>query len=273
MLPSGRQDTVEIEVHSDQKDVCSDSVVLQPKPMTSISPRPRSILKNSKSPRSFHLGETDESLFISDLIGKAEMLSGNHETKWGVRLKPIHDRHLPLSSTSTWKSTVTLHNLKLDGQKQQNDSPSPTLKDGKLQSACNYVGVTELSKPLKSFEPSFHRKSTDAFVAPMLSNTQSTKSGGGGMEVKIFMAPSWSVAERVRQVEDLKHASLEARGYSTKVNLVSGKTTVIDSRSSEGQQKQSIPVMPKYQHNSHQKSDCLHIDKQKEEAVHVCGKH
>jgi hypothetical protein len=93
------------------------------------------------------------------------------------------------------------------------------------------------------------------------------------MEVKIFMAPSWSVAERVRQVEDLKHASLEARGYSTKVNLVSGKTTVIDSRSSDEQQKKSVLVLPKYEQNSHQKSDCLHIDEQKEEAVHLCGKH
>lgn len=273
MLPSGRQDTVEIEVHSNEKDVCSDSVVLQPKPMTSTSPRPRSILKNSKSPRSFHLGETDEGALISDLNGKPEILSENYETKWGVKLKPIHNRHLPLSSTSTWKSTVTLHNMKLDDQKQQNGSPSPTMKDGKLQTTHNCVGVTELSKPLKSHQTSFQRKSTDAFVAPMLSNTQSTESGGGGMEVKIFMAPSWSVAERVRQVEDLKQASLEARGYSTKVNLVSGKTTVIDSRSSDEQHKKSVLVFSKYEQNSHQKSDCLHIAQQKEEAVHLCGKH
>ena len=87
------------------------------------------------------------------------------------------------------------------------------------------------------------------------------------------MAPSCSVAERVRQVEELKHASLEARGYSTKVNLVSGKTTVIDSRSSDEQQKQSVLVLPKYQHNSQQKSDCFHIDKERKEAVHLCGKH
>lgn len=273
MLLSGSQDTAEIEVHSNEKDVCSDSVVLQPKPMISTSPRPRSILKNSKSPRSFHLGETDEGALISDLNGKSEILSENYETKWGVRLKPIHNRHLPLSSTSTWKSTVTLHNLKLDGQKQQNGSPSPTLKDGKLQSTRSYAGITELSKPLKSFQPSFQRKSTNAFVAPMLSNKQSTESGGGGMEVKIFMAPSWSVAERVRQVEELKHASQEARGYSTKVNLVSGKTTVIDSRSSDEQQKKSILVLPKYEQRSHQKSDCLQIDEQKEEVVHLCGKH
>jgi hypothetical protein len=93
------------------------------------------------------------------------------------------------------------------------------------------------------------------------------------MEVKIFMAPSWSVAERIRQVEDLKRASLEARGYSTKVNLVSGKTTVIDSRSSDEQQKKSVLDLPKYEQNNHQKSDCVHIDKQKEEAVHLCGKH
>jgi len=272
MLPSGRQDTVEIEVLSNEKDVCSDSVVLQPKPMTSTSPRPRSILKNSKSPRSFHLGETDEGVVISDLNGKSEILSENYETKWGVRLKPIHNRHLPLPCTSTWKSTVTLPNLKLDGQKQQNGSPSPTLKDKKLQSTRNYVGVTEPSKPLKSLQPSPQRKSTGAFVAPMLSNTQSTESGGGSMEVKIFMAPSWSVAERVRQVEDLKHASLETRGYSTKVNLVSGKTTVIDSRSSDEQQKKSVLVLSKYEQNNHQKSDCLHIDEQKEKAVHLCGK-
>jgi hypothetical protein len=74
-------------------------------------------------------------------------------------------------------------------------------------------------------------------------------------------------------VEDLKHASLEARGYSTKVNLVSGKTTVIDNRSFDEQQKKSVLVLPKYEQNNHQKSDCVHIDEQKEEAVHLFGKH
>jgi hypothetical protein len=238
--------------------------------MTSTSPRPRSILKNSKNPRFVHLGETD-GLLISALSEKSETLSGDHETKWGVRLKPIHNRHLPLSSTSTWKSTVTLHNPKLDGQKQQNYSPSLTLKNGKLQFPHSYSEGAGLSTPPKSFQPSFQRKFADDFVAPVLANTQSPESGVGGMDVKIFMAPSWSVAERVRQVEDLERASLEARGYSTKVNLVSGKTTVIDSRSSDEQQ--SLPVLPKYQQKSHQKSVCLHIDEQKEEAMHVCGKH
>ena len=273
MLSTGRQDTVEIEVHSNEKDVCSDSVVLQPNSMTSTSPRPRSILKNSKSPRFFHLGETDEGLLISALNGKSEPLSGDPETKWGVRLKPIHKRDLPLSSTSSWKSPVTLQNSNLDDQRQHNYRPLATLKDGKVQFPHSYVEGTELSKPLKSFEPSFQNKSADNFVGPMLSNTHRPESGGGTMEVKLFIAPSWSVAERVRQVEDLNRASLEARGYSTKVNLVSGKTTVIDSRLSDEQQKQSIPVLHKYQKNNHQKSICLHIDEKKEEAMHLCGKH
>jgi hypothetical protein len=269
---SGEQDAVEIEVPSNEKDVCSDSVVLKPNPMTSTSARPRSILKNGKSAHFFHLGETD-GVLISALNEKSETLSGDHEVKWGVRLKPIHNRHLPLSSTFTWKPTVTLDNPKLDGQKQQNCSPSPTLKNGKLQFPHSYAEGTGLSITPKSFQPYFQRKCDDDFVATVSANTQSPVSGGGGREVKIFMAPSWSVAERVRQVEDLEHAALETRGYSTKVNLVSGKTTVIDSRSSDEQQKQSVPVLPRHQQNSHQKSVCLHIDKQKEEAVSLCGKH
>jgi len=268
IFSSGRQDNVDIGFHGND-DVCSDSIFLQPNSMISNSSskaRPRSILKNNKKPRPFHLGETHEDILTSSLSEKFENLNGDPETKWGVRLKPIGNRESSLSSSSMWRSKFTLNNHTVDGQKQQNYSPSLTLQNEELPSPQSFGEGTELNKPLKTLQPASQRKlAGDDFREPFMSKTQFLESVGGGMEMKISMAAPWSVAERVRQVEDLRGSALETRGYSTKVNFGAGETTVIDSRSSDGQQKQSTPASPKYQPNNHPKQIWLHREEQKHE--------
>jgi hypothetical protein len=220
------------------------------------------------------LGETDEDVLTSSVSEKSERSNEDPEVKWGVKLKPVQSRESPVPSTSSWRSTSTLHNPKSDVQRQQNYSPSLTLKDVGLSTPQSYEEGTQLSKPLKSFQPSFQRMpAVDALGAPIVSKAPSTDSVGTGMEMKISMTLPFSVAERVRQVEDLQHAALETRGYSTRVNFGAGETTVIESRSSNEQQKQSTPASPKYQPNNRPKPIWLQREERKQEAMQHCGKH
>lgn len=271
------QDTLEMGVHNTDEDVCSDFNFLQPNSVNSSSlsnVMPRSILKNNKKPRPFHLGETDEDRLMSSVSEKSERSNEDTEVKWGVRLKPVQSRESPAPSTSSWRSTVTLHNPKSDVQRQQNYSPSLILKDARLSSAQSYEEGTHLSKPLESLQPSFQKMpAVDALGAPIVSKTPSTESVGTGMELKISMALPFSVAERVRQVEDLQHAALETRGYSTRVNFGAGETTVIENRSSNEQQKQSTPASPKYQPNNRPKPIWLQREARKQETMKHCGKY
>lgn len=274
ILSSGRQDAVEMGAHSNDEDISTDSIFLQSNSIISGSVsnvRPRSILKNNKKPHPFHLGETDEDILVSSLSEKSERSTADPEAKWGVRLKPVQNKELSLPSTSVWKSTVTLRNPTFDGQKQQDCPSLPTLQDKRLPSSQSFGEGTELNKPLKTLQPAFQRNSAgDAFEAPLVSKIQPPESIGGGMEVKISMAPPWSVAERVRQVEDLKHAALETRGYSTRVNFGAGETTVLENRLSDGLQKQS--TSPKYQTNNRPKPIWLRREERKQEAMQQCGK-
>ncbi|PNF22614.1 hypothetical protein B7P43_G10866, partial [Cryptotermes secundus] len=268
------QDTLEMGVHNTDEDVCSDSNSLQPNSLGSISlcnMMPRSILKNNKKPRPFHLGETDEDILMSSVSEKSERSNEDAEVKWGVRLKPVQSRESPAPSTSSWRSTVTLHNPKSDAQRQQNYTPALILKDVRLSSPQSYEEATHLSKPLKSLQPSFQKMpAVGALGAPIVPKTPSTDSVGTGMELKISMGLPLSVAERVRRVEDLQHAALETRGYSTRVNFGAGETTVIESRSSNEQQTQSTPASPKYQPNNRPKPVWLQREERRQEAMQHC---
>lgn len=274
ILSSGRQDTVEMGAYSNDED-SSDSILLQSNSMISSSQsnaRPRSILKNNKKPHPFHLGETDDDMLVSSLSEKSERSSGDPEAKWGVRLKPIQSRESSLSSAPVWKSTVTLHNPTFDSQKQQDYPSLLTTQDEKFQSSQHFGEGAELNKPLKTLQPAVQTKS-DAFGASVVSKTQQPESVGGGMEVKISMAPPLSVAERVRQVEDLKRAAMETRGFSTRVNFGAGETTVLENRLSDELQKQSTLTSTKYQPNSRPKPIWLRREERKQEAMQHCGKH
>jgi hypothetical protein len=277
IISSGQQDTVQMGAHNNDEDISSNSIFVKSNSMVSSSPshmRPRSILKNNKKPRPFLLGDTDEDMLVSSLSEKPERSSGDPEAKWGVRLKPIQKRESSLSSTSVWKSTVTLCHPTCDDQKQQGYPSLLTLQDEKFTSSQSFGEGTELNKPLKTHQPALQRKfAGDALGAPLMSKTQLPESVGGGMEVKISMTPPLSVAERVRQVEDLKPAALETRGYSTRVNFGAGETTVLESRSSNELQKQSTPASPKYQQNNRPKPVWLLREERKQEAMQHCGKH
>jgi hypothetical protein len=182
-----------------------------------------------------------------------------------------------VSSTSSWRSTVTPHNPKPDVQRQQNYSPSLTVKDAWLSSPQSCEEGACPIKPLKSLQTSFQRMpSVDALGAPVVSKSLTTESVGTGTELKISMALPFSVAERVRQVEELKFAALETRGYSTRVNFGAGEATVIESRSSneqQQQQQQSTPTSTKYQPNNRPKPIWLQREERKQEAIQRCGKH
>lgn len=268
ILSSIGQDALEIGVHNINEGVCSDSSFMQQNSVNSSSlsnVMPRSILKNHKKPRPFHLGETNEDTLVSSVSEKSERSNEDPVIKWGVKLKPVQSREAPVSTTSSWISTVTLHNRKPDVHSQQDHSPSMSE---------SYEEGTCLNKPLKSLQPSFQSMpSIDALGALVVSKSPAAGCLGTDTELKISMAHPLSVAERVRQVEDLKHAALETRGYSTRVNFGAGEATVIESRSSNEQNKQSVPATPKYKPNNLPKPVWLQEEERKQEATQHYGKH
>jgi hypothetical protein len=220
------------------------------------------------------LGEADEDTLMSSISEKTEISNEDPEVKWGVRLKPVQSRETPVPSTSSWRSTVTLHNPKPDVQRQQNYSPSLTVKDALLSTPQSCEEGINLNKPFKSLQPSFQRMSSmDALGAPVVSKPLATESIGTGTELKMSMDLPFSVAERVRQVEELKYVALENKGYSTRVNFGAGEATVIESRSSNEQQKQSAPTSTKYQPNNRPKPIWLQREERKQEAIQRCGKY
>lgn len=277
ILSSVKQGALEMGVHNTDEHVCSDASIMQQNSvsLSSLSNvMPRSILKNNKKPRPFHLGETDEDTLMSRVSEKSELSNEDPEVKWGVRLKPVQSREASVPSTSSWRSTVTPHNPKPDVQRQQNYSPSLTVKDAWLSSPQSCEEGACLNKPLKSLQTSLPRMpSVDTLGAQVVSKSLATESVGTGTELKISMALPFSVAERVRQVEELKFAALETRGYSTRVNFGAGEATVIESRSSNEQQKQSTPTSTKYQPNNRPKPIWLQREERKQEAIQHCGKH
>ncbi|XP_069703149.1 platelet binding protein GspB-like isoform X2 [Periplaneta americana] len=278
ILSPVRQEPADIDVHTSEEN-SNDSLFSQLSSMTPGSPNnamPRSILKNNRKPRPFHLGEMEDDLMLPNASDKSERSSGDPETKWGIRLKPIQNRESP---ASMWRSTVTLQNKTFEDQLQHNYSP--TLQEDKLNSSPQNFGEgTELKNLLKSLRPAFQKKSvSDSFSSSLGSKSQSPDPVIGGMEVKIsstlpVQQPTWSVAERVRQVEDLKHASMETRGYSTRVNFGAGEATVIESGSSDDQQsigqKQSSLGPPLYQPNNRPKPIWLRREERKQETVQQC---
>lgn len=111
---------------------------------------------------------------------------------------------------SSWG--VRLRSVKPDSESQNRPSNSEGLKE------------TEFKKLLKSVRPSANKPS-ELFQQP----EQSSTAADNGLEVRISSSAllpdhrraSWSVADRVRHVE-------ETRGYSTKVNFGPQETTVVD---------------------------------------------
>lgn len=176
---------------------------------TSSTAQPRSILKNYRN--SYFLGENEE-----------EQVKPNDSYETSVK---------PLTSSSTplWRSTVVLRNKRFDDIKKKNEC------DRKLYSSD---GETELQTRIRNLRktdpdskklwerspysnynltPEMKRRSLpdDIFSRNSISTFQ---------KISRDEMPSLSVAERIKQVEELK-----SNNYSTKINFRSGEMTVIQN--------------------------------------------
>ncbi|PSN36251.1 hypothetical protein C0J52_21118 [Blattella germanica] len=244
ILASVRQEVSEAAVFNDLEEVNGD--------LMQAGSRPRSILKNNRRPRPFHLGETEEESFSSSLGS----MSLEPETRWGVRLKPVQTKE-----PAMWRSTVSLQNSSYENQ-QQSFNQTEEKFPKHVTSLENSTDETELQKLLKSLRPASQRKSTsDVFLSP--------EPKENGVEIKIstplpVQPASWSVAERVRQVEDWKLGSMEAKGYSTRVNFGAGEATVVES---DGQQRHATPSVSLYQPNNQRKPMWLRREERKMETA------
>lgn len=130
-------------------------------------------------------------------LGEEDLLQETNQDNaaWGVKLKPV----VPKDDTPIWRSTVTVRNTfydqnhSLDGVEQSSEHQklANTVKSVQKQDAGHFDGIR--------------------IVSPSLDTRRS----------------SWSVADRVKHVEDLQWT--ENKGYSTKVNFGNGEATVIEN--------------------------------------------
>ncbi|GLH00940.1 Uncharacterized protein GBIM_07185 [Gryllus bimaculatus] len=209
------------------------SVTTQPN-----EPMPRSILKNNRKPKPFILGESSDSPIETN---------DGQEEKWGVRLRPVQSSADPQGS-SMWRSTVTLRSTAFDSVQ-----PPPERKDEPLPASIHGNGESELQKMLKALRPAGQRRSnseTDSSASPQCSPIAVKKNiaepANNSVQVTISSPPTdsvfsgWSVADRIKHVEELKQSSPETKGYSTRINFGSGEPTIIESGSSDDQQNASL---------------------------------
>lgn len=164
---------------------------------------PRGILKNKPiKPRPYHLGENEDSY---------RNLDETTETAFGVKLKPINREE----ATPIWRSTVTVRNTYFDKPPQE-------------KSEVNGEETPEFQRLLKTLRPA----------------SKTTENFGG---IRIVSPPmdarrsSWSVADRVKHVEDLQWT--ENKGYLTKVNFGDGEATVVENNDvlENGRQRTTWP--------------------------------
>ena len=154
------------------------------------TPKPRSILKNSiPKPRPFFLGEE------IPINPKQDP----EETKpWGIKLKTAETNQIQTNTAVT-----------------MNISSEPK--------------ETEFQRLLRSLRPTSHRNTEYPSSLPHVESSSTAEDNG--LEVRITSSvpdqrrASWSVADRVRHVEELR-----TKGYSTKVNFGASETTVIDNK-------------------------------------------
>lgn len=160
---------------------------------------PRGILKNKPvKPKPYLLGHNEEAHKEAEPI----------DTTWGVKLKPVNRE----DSTPIWRSTVTVRNTFFD--KQNNH----------LEKESNEK--TEFQRLLRTLRPS----QDNGVIENNVQTRPKTENFGGIRIISPSVDPrrsSWSVADKVKQVEDLHWT--ENRGYSTKVNFGEGEATVVEN--------------------------------------------
>ncbi|XP_066998145.2 uncharacterized protein [Anabrus simplex] len=213
-------------------------------PQAQNEPLPRSILKNNRKPRPFLLGENNNMS-----VDPGDKPTEEQDEKWGIRLRPVQSRG-EQSTGPMWRSTVTLQNTIFDSSK----SKQVTDKEESELSHCS--NESELQKLVRSLRPTSQRNvgievatsgsSKSPKCSPVLSKKTNTENCMNGVQVKILATSPetrqtslWSVADRIKQVEELKQSTPETKGYSTRINFGGGEATIIESVSSDDQQESS----------------------------------
>lgn len=208
---------------------------------------PRSILKNKMAkPKPYLLGDSNNELLSRDVASSSEE---KENSIWGVKLRPVQNKpDQESANVPIWRSTVTVQNT------SYNVPAVPIVKEP-LEQQKNHQAFTSIeNKPAQ--EPEFQkllyslrpaRKSEPCFTSP-----ESTFERNPTTAVKKPVQPnysnhsmdlrrsSWSVADRVKQVEDLR-SDTNLKGYSTRVNFGSGETTVVENGDLESLAVKSRP--------------------------------
>ncbi|XP_049858054.1 uncharacterized protein LOC126345346 isoform X2 [Schistocerca gregaria] len=203
---------------------------------------PRSILKNYRKPRPFLLGEND------DFKPKAEAEEGKQEEKWGVRLRPVQSSEQG-STTAMWRSQVSVSTTAFDVPQPQRQVASISSVDHNFRESEN-----ELQRQLRLLRPAHKKADVESFSpstqvesrsrsSPPLARSFGRETEDKGIQVTVGPAAtdgaqlsSWTVAERIRQVEEMRKVSGEVKGFSTRINFGAGEATVIEAGSSDEQQ-------------------------------------
>ncbi|XP_047100644.1 uncharacterized protein LOC124718985 [Schistocerca piceifrons] len=203
---------------------------------------PRSILKNYRKPRPFLLGEND------DFKPKAETEEGKQEEKWGIRLRPVQNSEQG-STTAMWRSQVSVSTTAFDVPQPQRQVASISSVDHNFRESEN-----ELQRQLRLLRPAHKKADVESFSpstqaesrsrsSPPLARSFGRETEDKGIQVTVGPAAtdgaqlsSWTVAERIRQVEEMRKVSGEVKGFSTRINFGAGEATVIEPGSSDEQQ-------------------------------------
>lgn len=118
------------------------------------------------------------------------------EDAWGVKLRPVNSSSVTSNGDGVvWKSSVSVRSTTFDTPQE--------------------AGTTELQKLLRSLRPA-QKKSDGSDSTEEVAGVQVKVGGISSADVR----RPWSVADRVRQVEEMK-------GFSTKVNFGAGEATVV----------------------------------------------
>ncbi|GLV34146.1 uncharacterized protein CBL_00075 [Carabus blaptoides fortunei] len=180
--------------------------------------QPRGILKNRMiKPKPYLLGDDNNEILSRD--------TSNDEQEgsiWGVRLKPVNKTE---ESSPIWRSTVTVQNTSYNVPVSRENNCENEHEIANNYDAKHYGSEEvkpEFQMLLNSLRPA--RKSEPAIVPPECSVEQQQQRTSPMLDPR---RSSWSVADKVKQVEDLRFT--ENKGYSTKVHFGGGEATVVEN--------------------------------------------
>lgn len=177
--------------------------------------QPRGILKNRMiKPRPYLLGDDNNEILSRD--------TSNDEQEgsiWGVRLKPVSKTE---ESSPIWRSTVTVQNTAYNvpvSRENHTENEHEQVNSYETRHYGSDESKPEFQMLLNSLRPA---RKPESNIAPAECVVEQRSS-----PILDPRRSSWSVADRVKQVEDLRYT--ENKGYSTKVHFGSGEATVVEN--------------------------------------------